>query len=147
MNQIEDEYKKIPWRQWKLSPTGPEHVLSSTLCGAVAAAVLTQIRKHAATEEGKALLKTLTVITGEKVDTASYSHCVYIFSTGPICRRFRKVQGASEWGAEKTPDWVLLQEQCWCFPAGDARVPAAGPQKAQGTWYLQTKLGVKIWIY
>lgn len=35
-------------------PTGPEHVLSKALCGSVAAAGLTQIRKYAAAQEGKA---------------------------------------------------------------------------------------------
>lgn len=34
--------------------TGPEHVLSKALCGSVAAAGLTQIRKHAAAQKGKA---------------------------------------------------------------------------------------------
>lgn len=35
-------------------PTGPEHVLSKALCVSVAAAGLTQIRKYAAAQEGKA---------------------------------------------------------------------------------------------
>lgn len=35
-------------------PTGPEHVLSEALCGSVAASSLTQVRKHAAAQEGKA---------------------------------------------------------------------------------------------
>lgn len=35
-------------------PTDPEHVLSEALRGSVAAAGLTQIRKHAAAQEGKA---------------------------------------------------------------------------------------------
>lgn len=36
-------------------PTDPEHVLSKTLCGAVAAVGLTQIRKYAAAQAGKSL--------------------------------------------------------------------------------------------
>lgn len=40
----------------RLSPPGPEHVLSEALCGAVAAPCLAEIRKHAAPQEGKASL-------------------------------------------------------------------------------------------
>lgn len=35
-------------------PTDPEHVLSKALCGSVAASSLTQIRKYAAAQGGKA---------------------------------------------------------------------------------------------
>lgn len=35
-------------------PTGPGYVLPKALCGSVAAAILAQIRKYAAAQEGKA---------------------------------------------------------------------------------------------
>lgn len=38
-------------------PTGPEYVLPKALCGSVAAAILTQIRKYAAAKGGKASIK------------------------------------------------------------------------------------------
>lgn len=65
-------------------PTGLEHVLSKALCGSVAAAGLTQIRTHAASQEGKTKTKLTDDYFCIKVQYFFLFH-MFLCSSGSIC--------------------------------------------------------------
>lgn len=84
-------------------PTGLEHVLSKALCGSVAAAGLTQIRTHAASQEGKTLHRAYRWLLLYKST---------VFFLIPYVPLFFRIHLRESLRSTNRP-WVRTSTECW----------------------------------